>query len=311
MNKGKLEDFLKNYSLYRPFKVVENYNTENSEYNQPYAFHGETFMYYCEKEQAEKTFELELTEIAESWWGHKDGDRIPDSLFDQNGNLNFVEHFLGCCKSCKNYKIEMTLHVWSDNKIPKTKFYRLAGAPGSGNVKNEFEGIISNIFVEKIGLYPQLSSKIDSEIKKHFDRETNNWYFKANECIKQNYGIGAFAYFRRIIEKELLTIVKEISKLDAADSEIKKLYEKYKTTNQIHSIYDNIFEFLPKSLQSLGVNPIKTLYNQTSEGLHSLKEEDCLSRASSIDILLKFVIKKINEEKSEILKVREVLKNLK
>jgi hypothetical protein len=310
MKANTLEEFLMNYPLYKSLKIVENYTLENAIYNRPYSFQGETFMHYCENEQSEKTFELELTDSSKNWWGKTDGFAIPDSLFDLNGNLNFIEHFIGCCKSCKSYKIEITLHVWSDNKI--TKKLQRSHLNDFGVVpKNEFAGVISNIFVEKIGLYPQQNFKIDSEIKKHFDRQTNTWYYKACECIKQNYGIGAFAYFRRIIEKELITIVKEISELDSAELGIKKLCEEYSTTNQLHSIYDNIFEFLPKSLQSLGINPIKTLYNQTSEGLHSLNDDECLSRASSIDLLLKFVIKKINEEKSEILKVREAIKNLK
>lgn len=310
MSEIKLEEFLKNHPLYRPFKIVENYQPENPVYNQPYAFKGETFMYYCENEKAEKTFELELPSSSENWWGKQAGNAIPESLFDNKKHLNFVEHFSGRCKSCKTYKIELTLHIWSDAKIPATLFHRFSGPPGSAN-NTEFDGITANIFVEKIGVLPEQIINVDSEIKKHFDRETNNWYFKACKCIQQNYGIGAFAYFRRIIEKELITIVKEISELDAADSQIKKLYEEYSSTNQVYSIYENIFEFLPKSLQSLGLNPIKTLYNQTSEGLHSLNEQDCLARASSIDILLKFVIKKINEEQSEILKVREAIKNLK
>jgi len=311
MEKINLENFLKNYPLYKPFRIIENYKVETSEYNRPYAFVGETFMYYCEKEQAEKTFELEFNASAQEFWSLADGERIPDILFDDNKHLNFVEHFKGCCKSCKSYNIDMTLHVWSDNKIPNNKYYRLGGPAGSGITKSEFDGIEANIFIEKIGLFPKQKTTVDNEIKKHFDKETNNWYYKACECMNQNHGIGAFAYFRRIIEKELLTIVKEISELDAANSEMKKLYDEYILTNKVYSIYENIFEFLPKSLQSLGINPIKTLYNQTSEGLHSLDEKECLLRSANIDLLLKFVMKRINEEQSEILRVREAVKGLK
>ncbi|MFC4818125.1 hypothetical protein [Flavobacterium sp. GCM10023249] len=310
MEKNHLEDFLKNYPLYKSFRIVENYQAGNSHYNNPYSFIGETFMYYCENELAEKTFELELPESTERFWGTQDGEKIPESLFDNTKCLNFVEHFIGCCKSCKKYKINLTLHVWSDNKIPKKK-YRLSGVAGTSSPNSEFDGISSNIFVEKIGVFPKPTFNVDQEIKKHFDRETNNWYFKACKCIQDNYGIGAFAYFRRIIEKELLTIVKEISDLDPTNLKIKKLCEEYNSTNQVFSIYENIFEFLPKSLQSLGINPIKTLYNQTSEGLHSLDDKECLSRAESIDVILRFVIKKINEEQSEILKVKEAIRNLK
>ncbi|MBT3547224.1 MAG: hypothetical protein HN487_06000, partial [Flavobacterium sp.] len=77
------------------------------------------------------------------------------------------------------------------------------------------------------------------------------------------------------------------------------------------TIYDNIFQHLPNSLKVLGDNPIKLLYNQTSEGLHSLKESESLEKASKILVLLEFVIKKINEERSEIKDLKDIVKGLK
>jgi hypothetical protein len=53
------------------------------------------------------------------------------------------------------------------------------------------------------------------------------------------------------------------------------------------------------------------LYNQTSEGLHSLKESESLEKASKILVLLEFVIKKINEERSEIKDLKDIVKGLK
>ena len=88
-------------NLYKSLKIVENYTLENANYNRPYSFQGETFMHYCEKEQSEKTFELELTDNSKNWWGKTDGFAIPESLFDLNGNLNFIEHF-----TYKKYKFK-------------------------------------------------------------------------------------------------------------------------------------------------------------------------------------------------------------
>ena len=311
MQINKLNLFLSDYPLYKPFKAIENYKAEdNATYNQPHAFHGKTFDYYCEHEASDKTFEIKLPGGVDNW-RTTDGPNIPKDLFNDKDELNFVHHFEAYCKSCKEYKIELVFHVWSDDIIPDNKYHHISGPPGLPTPVNKFANVNANIFIEKIGLFPQQMIVIDSEIKKHFDRETNNWYFKALKSIQQNYGIGAFAYFRRIIEKELLKIVKEISELNATDPGLKKLLDEYQNTNQVYSIYENIFELLPKSLQSLGNNPIKILYNQTSEGLHSLSEDECLSRSSSINLLLIFVMKKINEEKSEILKVREALRALK
>lgn len=57
MQINKLNLFLRDYPLYKPFKAIENYKAEdNATYNQPHAFHGKTFDYYCEHEDNEKTF---------------------------------------------------------------------------------------------------------------------------------------------------------------------------------------------------------------------------------------------------------------
>jgi hypothetical protein len=68
---------------------------------------------------------------------------------------------------------------------------------------------------------------------------------------------------------------------------------------------------LPKSLQLLGGNPLEILYNHTSKGLHNLTEQECLDEADSIHKILEYVIIKINEEKSELLEIRNIIKNLK
>ena len=135
-----------------------------------------------------------------------------------------------------------------------------------------------------------------------------NWV----NALNQNFGIGSFAYFRRIIEKELINIITDIKSLpDSHSVEIERLLVKHNENPKVSTIYDNIFEHLPNSLKALGDNPIKLLYNQTSEGLHSLTEEECLEKANSIFQLLNFVIKKINEERSEIKNLREIIKGLK
>lgn len=76
-------------------------------------------------------------------------------------------------------------------------------------------------------------------------------------------------------------------------------------------LYNKSFSLLPNSLQSLGDNPLELLYKMTSKGLHNLSEQDCLKYADKIHILLDFVIRKIYEENSEILEIRDVIKKLK
>ena len=109
-----------------------------------------------------------------------------------------------------------------------------------------------------------------------------------------------------------MNIIEDIKSLPSSHSnEIEKLLKAHKENPKVSTIYENIFSHLPQSLQSLGDNPIKLLWKQTSGGLHSLGEGECLKRAGIILKLLDFVIKKINEEKSDIKSLRESLKDLK
>lgn len=312
LKKHKLNDFLSNFPLYKEFKVVENYVRTCEGYTDPTYFHGETFEYFCEEENEIKTFELQLPEQSKDFWGGKIASIIPNEVFNEKDLLDYTHNFVGECKSCKKYHIHFLLHTWSDKTIPKNEDHIIRINPETNKEISidEFNPDRANIFIEKVGIKPEKKIEVDKFITQHFDRESNNWYYKAIKSFKDNLGIGAFAYFRRIIEKELLKIVEDISKLESSDKKIKQLLKEYKASNKVYSIYENIFSLLPKSLQSLGFNPIQTLYQQTSEGLHSLTENECLERAENINIVLKFVIKKLNEEQSEILEIREALKKL-
>ena len=63
-------------------------------------------------------------------------------------------------------------------------------------------------------------------------------------------------------------------------------------------------------MKDLNCNPIMLLYNQTSEGLHKYTEEEALERADNIKNLLEFVIIRINEEKSAIKSMKDIVKAL-
>lgn len=308
--KHRLNIFLAEYPLYKQFLAVEKYEPHSEGYTNPTYLHGETFDYFCDFENEIKTFELTIPEKVKEFWGNKIEGTVPEEVFEENDKLFYIEHFTGICKSCNKYKIEFLLKIWSDEKIPKREFLQLSKM--ISNNKNGIKEIKANIYIEKIGVYPEIVPKVDKSVTKHFDRETNNWYFKAIKALNENFGIGSFAYFRRIVEKELIQIINELSQLETEESEkIKSLLKKYNETDKAYLIYENIFDYLPNSLKGLGDNPFQLLYKQTSKGLHNLTEKECLERAHNINQLLKFVIRKLNEEKSEILEIRQIIKELK
>jgi len=310
--KKSLQNLITEYPLYKSFIGDDKYYQSEESYTDPFSFQGETFHSYCEEENHRTTFEIQLPIIDYKYWAELPGGDIPEQVYDNSGKINFTQHFIGQCQSCKKFKIDLIFRVWSDVEIP-----RQTGQIFRGNLDSkEFQLIDETkenhpkIFIEKIGIFPPNQIHLDKSIKKYFDRETENLYFKALKSYNENLGIASFAYFRRIIEKELINILNDIAELEASNPKLKKMISEYKNTKKAYSIYENIFEFLPVSLKSLGENPLKLLYQQTSEGLHSISDKKCLERAENINMILKFVIKKIQEETSEILDIRNAIKNL-
>jgi hypothetical protein len=78
----------------------------------------------------------------------------------------------------------------------------------------------------------------------------------------------------------------------------------------MNNLIDAITPYVPATLLIGGQNPIKLLYQQLSGGIHQFSESECMDKAQSLDMVLRFVIKKVNSEKYEIKNIKEALKRL-
>ena len=126
------------------------------------------------------------------------------------------------------------------------------------------------------------------------------------------YGLGAFAYYRRMIEELIKQIIVDVSNLDLEGSDkVREAWEQYLDKPAMSTLLDSVTPHLPSGLLEIGDNPLKLLYGTASLGIHELSEEDCLKHTHSIDILLRFVIRKMSEEKHIIKKARAAAKKLK
>jgi hypothetical protein len=285
-----MKEFLRDYPLYREFKLSTQTDSDEIPFQNPYNFHEEGFDHWCENESSYKTFELTLNKPQQQGYGSVAFDHVFPEHF-RNEKLDYCIPITARCVSCKDQEIEFLFHIWTKEKVDEE---------------------MVDVFIEKIGVYPEHKSKQDKDVSKYLDRESSNWFYKGSTLLDKGMGIGAFAYFRRIVEKELIGIIEDIKTLpDAQSSEIDSLLEEHVKNPKVSTIYSNIFEFLPHSLKSLGDNPIKLLYNLTSEGLHSLSEDECLGKAQGTQVLLSFVIRKMSEEHSEIKNLRNVIKSIK
>ena len=168
------------------------------------------------------------------------------------------------------------------------------------------------LYLRKTGQLPAFERNPEKEVLDYLNDEDKENYKKALSNLSVSYGIGAFAYFRRIIENEIKKIVKDISQLDFEDSDkVKTAWNEYEKNHQMSNLIDNINPYIPKSLKEIDDNPIRLLYEQLSGGIHEYSEDVCLEKARQVDTILRYVIKKVNSEKFELIAVKKAMKGLK
>ncbi|MEZ5489594.1 MAG: hypothetical protein R3F50_04645 [Gammaproteobacteria bacterium] len=105
----------------------------------------------------------------------------------------------------------------------------------------------------------------------------------------QGMGIGAFVYYRRVIESQKIRIFDElirvISKISPEDQVLAEL-ELAKKETQFTKGVEAIKHALPQSLNINGYNPLTLLHSALSEGVHEHSDEECLELASSVRTVL-------------------------
>lgn len=296
LSDNELADFITTKSLYTKVLACQTSNHGNLKYDNPLDFTEKAFRLICPIEKQIQTFRTALP-----YGGHLFGRGIYDApgsdnnlpiYFDEkSGMLDLTTHIKGICQSCHT-SVHYLIRSYSDKKWSER----------SSGIK---------IFIQKTGQYPPLEVKPDKIVEKYLTEEDLSLYKKAVTSLSFGYGIGAFAYFRRIIENEIKRIIKDISSIEFDGAEnIRKAYLLFETNHQMSSLITTITPYLPPSLLIAGDNPIQLLYKQLSEGIHALLEEECLERATLINVILPFVIKKVNEEKFQMTEVVEAMKKL-
>lgn len=118
------------------------------------------------------------------------------------------------------------------------------------------------------------------------DREL---FLKGRRCENQGLGIGAFVYYRRVVEGQKNRILDEIIKVSkkiGATEEALQQLEAAKTETQFSKALSNIKDAIPQALLINGHNPLSLLHSALSDGLHQKTDEHCLEVASSIRVVL-------------------------
>jgi hypothetical protein len=142
--------------------------------------------------------------------------------------------------------------------------------------------------VQKYGELPNFGSPTPSRVFNLIGGE-RDLFFLGRKNENQGMGIGAFVYYRRVIESQKFRIFDEIirviKKIDPASEVIPEL-ELAKGEVQFTKAVESLKHALPQSLFINGYNPLTLLHSALSEGVHAHSDEECLEFASSVRTVL-------------------------
>ena len=151
---------------------------------------------------------------------------------------------------------------------------------------NSKSGVCTKIYQE-----PAFGPPIPKRLFQIIGETNRENFLQARRSIARGLGIGAYAYYRRIVENtklDLITSVLELAQAtNAAPSQI-ELLKKARAETRFSSAIEILRDVsaIPAILLIDGHNPLSILHDLLSEGIHQLNDAECLERAREAEIIL-------------------------
>lgn len=138
-------------------------------------------------------------------------------------------------------------------------------------------------------------------------------FLKGRTCENQGLGIGAFTYYRRVVESQKNRILTEIMKV------AEKVHEKQEVVAALRMAIDetqfskslkSVKDHIPQSLLIDGHNPLLLLHDALSSAIHEKTDEESLEIASSVRIVLGELAERISQALRDEAELKKALNTL-
>ena len=142
------------------------------------------------------------------------------------------------------------------------------------------------------------------------DRET---FLKGRRCENQGLGIGAFIYYRRVVENQKNRILLEIAKVAervGASADTIATLKKAAEETQFSRALESAKSAIPESLLIDGHNPLGLLHSALSEGVHERTDEECLEIAGSVRVVLAELSDRLAQALKDEAELRQALSTI-
>ncbi len=207
------------------------------------------------------------------------------------GNLPYDALLNYSCEKCYRVVKSYALRFWS-----------VAVSP------NEVEFVD----VQKLAEWPPFSPRTPGKVTSLIGPD-RDLYPKGRRAEMEGLGVGAFSYYRRIIEGQKNRFLDEIIRvarhLNAPVDTITTL-ETAKGETQFSKAVASVKDAIPPTLYIKGRNPFTLLHGALSEGLHDATDDECLVAASDIRLILVEFAERLTEAMKEQKELDEALTRL-
>ena len=155
--------------------------------------------------------------------------------------------------------------------------------------------------VYKYGESPSFGVPVPNKVLRLFGSDAET-FKKGRQCENQGLGVGAFAYYRRVVENhknDIFDAIIKVCQTVGADPVIVEELTAAKAEISFSKSMEQIKTALPQGLLINGQNPLLALHGALSIGIHVETDEECLAVAQSVRLVLTDLVDKISTLRQE------------
>jgi hypothetical protein len=143
------------------------------------------------------------------------------------------------------------------------------------------------VLANKVGEEPPFGPPIPSKVVSLIGPD-RDLFLKGYQAEIHGQGIGAFAYYRRVVENQTQRLFARLRQAAEriGDQSAVALLERASSETQFTRAVEMVKDGLPERLWIHNHNPLTLLHNATSNDLHAGTDEDCLEVATNIRVVL-------------------------
>lgn len=164
----------------------------------------------------------------------------------------------------------------------------------------------------KFGELPTFGPPVSPKLIKLIGPDRDE-FLKGRRCENQGLGVGSFIYYRRVVENQKNRILEQIVKVSekiGAPVESLEVLKNAISETQFRKALEMAKPALPESLLINGHNPLALLHSALSEGVHAMNDEECLTLAGSVRIILGELSERLSQALKDEAEVTRALTHL-